>query len=649
MSKSFQQELNAVPHSFSKIIFGTSTLKKAEKVYAAYHIPAGEDIAAYIKSTIPFMKPTVVITDSAIYSSSHEPVPFSELCRYLVLQVDAKAGVSLITAQSIESLLGGALILHNTAGTELVQLLSSMQQELVQNYEWARQQRDAVVAEILSATKKEMQMGTISPFHMAVLDSLAGEVPYCDEVALLKAEDIFRTCDLSAYQNFVNSLESPVSHDVQETIKNASNVFGEHLIRDLSNISLDFDSAFLNTVYGNLSLLTELSEIHCLALAYVCARLDKQEQFNSIREQVVRRFGADQVQNLAFFQGRYYNSRMQRIYDSIKNNTEPLAAWIHWTDSVGLTPLHYAIILHQEDIINQLLDEQKWEPSPPPSLEGDAAELYDYTLLACLCGVSNRDTIFQDTSELVAAQRKSRKALEAKLWLIKRKLDMQDSTIRGLKSDLHQARHEHSYDKERDVWERLDTASELRDETLADIDEIKQYIKEIDYEIQRLTQDAFVEAANTIQRLYEGNDPFIRYLFQLFTDSSFLYQVLSGSQGRCRIYTYGEFAFVTPANITLDLPYCEEGVAEQARHTGSQSEYNTTQAKEPKSAQDEPISKPYGTSWFSPEAHRNMKKLKEEYRALAKKYHPDCCTRADSKQLFQDILNERADILENMN
>jgi hypothetical protein len=493
-----------------------------------------------------------------------------------------------------------------------------------------------------------MQMGTISPFHMAVLDTLAREVPYCDEVALLKAEDIFRTCDLSAYQNFVNSLESPVSHDVQETLKNSSNIFGENFIRDLSNISLDFDLAFLNTVYGNLAILTELSEVHCLALAYVCARLDKQEQFDRISEQVARRFGADQAQDLAFFKGRYYNSRMQKVYDSIKNSTVPVSAQLHWTDSVGLTPLHYAIILHQEDIINQLLDEQEWEPTPPPSLEGDAAELYNYTLLACLCGISNRDAVFQKTSELVAAQLKSRKALEARLWLTKRKLDMQNSTIHGLKRVYYQARSEHSYDKACAAQERLEAASALRDETLADIDDIKQYIDEIDYEIQQLTQDAFVDAANTIQRLYKGNDSFIRYLFQLFTDSTFLYQVLSGSQGRCRRYTYGGFAFVTPANIILDLPYCEEGVAEQTRHEESQSENNAYQEQETKSTQDEPISKPYGTSWFSPEAHRNMQKLKEEYRALAKKYHPDCCTRADSKQIFQDILNERADILENM-
>ena len=60
------------------------------------------------------------------------------------------------------------------------------------------------------------------------------------------------------------------------------------------------------------------------------------------------------------------------------------------------------------------------------------------------------------------------------------------------------------------------------------------------------------------------------------------------------------------------------------------------------------VKKPYGDSWFSPEAHRSVHKLREEYRALAKRYHPDVCKRTDSKEIFQDILNEQAQLLETM-
>ena len=43
-----------------------------------------------------------------------------------------------------------------------------------------------------------------------------------------------------------------------------------------------------------------------------------------------------------------------------------------------------------------------------------------------------------------------------------------------------------------------------------------------------------------------------------------------------------------------------------------------------------------------------MKALKEEYHRLAKQYHPDVCGDRRSQQIFQEILNERAEILERM-
>ena len=63
---------------------------------------------------------------------------------------------------------------------------------------------------------------------------------------------------------------------------------------------------------------------------------------------------------------------------------------------------------------------------------------------------------------------------------------------------------------------------------------------------------------------------------------------------------------------------------------------------------DEPIQRPYGKSWFSPQAHSNIKALTKEYHKLAKQYHPDVCGHSRSREIFQEILNERAEILESM-
>ena len=68
--------------------------------------------------------------------------------------------------------------------------------------------------------------------------------------------------------------------------------------------------------------------------------------------------------------------------------------------------------------------------------------------------------------------------------------------------------------------------------------------------------------------------------------------------------------------------------------------------EEKKEEKQEEIKKPYGDSWFSPEAHRDIKKLQKEYRILAKKYHPD--NPGGRGDIFADIQNERGTIIENM-
>ncbi len=53
------------------------------------------------------------------------------------------------------------------------------------------------------------------------------------------------------------------------------------------------------------------------------------------------------------------------------------------------------------------------------------------------------------------------------------------------------------------------------------------------------------------------------------------------------------------------------------------------------------MDRPYGSSWFSPQAHSDENILNAEYRKLAKQYHPDLCKQNDAKEIFQEITNEK--------
>ena len=666
----FKHEVESLRGNYSKITFGTAMLKKIDKVYSQFHIPSSETILAHIRSSVPFMGQLAVITDCAIYTYLSEPVPISEACGYLVAMADAKASVNISNAVGNRDILGGSFVVQNTAGIELTQFIKALQGKLLQTYPWARQQRDALANGIMAAARSEMKIGRISSEKLSQLNALAEESAYCDSVAFLKGEDIFRSCSFSEYQRFVTQQESKVSYAAKAVLSNSQEKFSAALICDLGDLSLDFSNGYLEAAYHNMSELTTYTESQCLILAYLCARLGKEEQFKTLREQVCRRCGEDKALSLDFFKGRYFNNRMKKVYELVKQGTMPPAEWLGWTDSVGLSALHYAILLNQETLVEDLLEKKTWTVKAPVS-DGEAELLYDYTVLACYKNLSNRRTVFQKTSDLVAAQLRSRKALERRLWLKERKLDIQNASAQKARELMRTARKEGLYEKEEEWREKLDNVSMLRDETRMEIDEINQSISEIDYEISVLTSDAMVEAADAIQRLQSSVNPFVHYLFCLFSDMDALLHMISVKEGAFKLYIYNGFRFVTPADVHVDLSYIMDQKQEDNWKSGyqesshreyhEQRQHNTngqhrTHQERTQQSQGEQktdagtsIKKPYGTSWFSPEAHRNMKKLKEEYRALAKKYHPDVCDHPRSKEIFQDILNERADILEHMN
>ena len=75
------------------------------------------------------------------------------------------------------------------------------------------------------------------------------------------------------------------------------------------------------------------------------------------------------------------------------------------------------------------------------------------------------------------------------------------------------------------------------------------------------------------------------------------------------------------------------------QHSSNANEHRKTQSTFKKEAKVSDIKKPYGSSWFSPDAHKDLSVLKHEYRTLILIYHPD--SPQGSAEIFIDIQNER--------
>lgn len=674
---SFQSEINEIPHKFSKLLFDVEKLKKPEKIASTYHIASGERILGYIKSTVPLFTLIVdgtIITDRAIYiHPSHDDwaasnrFPFDEICKYFVYMDDEKSNVYMSDIHSKSIIRGCTLFGRNTGGIELMQFVKALQAILLSRYTWAQEQRQTAVAELLTAARASMKTGRVSQELSVLLNAIEPSSPQYLAVKLVQAEDVYRSCDADAYHRFMENTTA----EARAAIMQQQNSFEKALQADLSNIYLNFETNYLTEAYTNLSASPYRSDTDTLLFAYICVRLDKKVDYtNSCRQ--VKSDDAKQV--LEAFSACYYNTRMLTVYEAIETNQPLRPEWLNWTDSMGLTPLHYAIILKKSSLVDNLLDSQVWDDACPFRKEDSASRVYDYNVLASIVGFPGQINLIKKTSKAVASQIRSLRAIEKQLTIQRKKLDFQNATRLTLQRAIYNASHAtapNQYEQEEKIesakvkLENLNEAIEYTKEKIADLE---SSLDEVSAEIEDLIGTVRTEADQTADDIKNSGDAFVRYLYRLFTDADMLCHVLSHSEEGCRLYSYNGFIFASPADVSIDLPfriadlthgstYQREANKEHSeqRYSSSKGQQHSQQASSESSTEhtrkkksDEPIQRPYGKNWFSPQAHSDMKTLTKEYHRLAKQYHPDVCEHSRSQEIFQEILTERAEILEHM-
>ena len=652
MNSSFRKEVISSCHGCSKIILGEEKIKKVEKIYGVYGIPKNETILAHVKSSVFLMSISMdgaIITDQAYYfHPCHDDwaktnrFPFSDICRYIVSQKDEKGHVILSDASGDYTIWSSTLFGKNITGMELVRFLKNMQTQIFQNYSWAAEQQRAAGHALLEAFRTKLQRGSLPERDLNLLHTLESYPTISDEATSLEAESIARLCDEGKYTQFISGL----SPQLRCVLESSYNQFLQGLENDLSNITLEFDRQYLDTVYQTLSVRNELSDLQCSILAYVCIRNGKLSQFSVILPQIRNQLGEHKEQQLLIFQGQLYNQRMQQVFEAVAGGKMPEDFQLQWADSIGLTPLHYAIILRRPELVDKLIEKKKWKPEFSFSQECNASNLYDYNVVACFAGFPERAHIFQSTSDLVLAQKRSVDALRKKIWFKKQRLEVQKKTEQSIRGMIRTGKKNGLPDEKiESFYIQLDTINNLRQDTIQEILELEQDISDIESEIDNITEYGLLQAATLVQQLRASDDPLVKYIIQIYENPEFLRHVLFDGTQSCKLYQYNGIFFVTPYDVVLDLPYSDingnRGTTDHATHdTHKQS---GQQGKETGA-----IVHPFGASWFSPEAHKDRKVLKKEYYKLAKQYHPDVCNHINSKQIFQEILNERANILESM-
>lgn len=634
--------------NYEKIKFNIKKLKNIDKIYKNYNIQVGETIIAYIKSSViifPLSADGNIITDKALYHhpahedwSSNNRVPFSDLCKYVVLMHDEKSELTLINSEEEHTIVGNTLFRKNRGGMELLLFLSDIQKYLISNFDWALNQKDTEIKRIILKSNQWMREGRLSENILGALQLIKLDDKYCLDAIIIESEYLYRQCDMDQFVSFMNSIDNV---SIKSQISNKICEFKTNFINDIENYRFVINEEFLNIARKNILKMENISDEYCNILLYICIRLRDNTMYSDFLKKTQKANDRYFVRRLDFFKNSYYNIQMKSIYEKIKEGIFIDDKQMEWTDSLGLNSLHYAIILKKEAVIQNILRRNKIVHNNPLKESDTAACFYDYNVLAAYFDIQcKNDICFYTTPEVV-----SKYYEYINLRQNHEKTKKEFDSLRKRKAILYReysmAMNNNDNDRKRIINDEIKMVETTLSNMMQLLDNMNQeedmLQDEIDYLIENILNDSY----NVSLRLKDIANPFSIFLLSLYNNNDLLYHILSDTSDEKYMYIYNEILFVTPKDVYIELYYYDDLYGEKKQHPS----HNRNNLGSSYFAQSK---KPYGNSWFSPEAHHNIKILKKEYILLAKKYHPDKTQLQETSIVFNEITLERNMIKEKL-
>ena len=620
--------------NYSQFKFSVPNEKDSRRIHQSYKIASDEKILAYLLKTTLFGKVIldgIVITDKALYvnpstnkGKSSNRLALSKLCQYIVLHPDDNSSVTLLESLDVRYEALHKTIIDLKNGNEIHSFLQGLQAELLKTQDNVVL-RNSTVEKIIAQCRHMLEYSGLSEDARSILEALYKEPAYCSQAVELTAEDAARKRPDVAYNLFITLLPSCIPEDTRNQLISRREEFLQRFTLTLENIDQDISINYLNDVYKSLEGEDQPSEI----VIYLRGLLSIHTGHFSELADVIQNLASDEkIQRLRFLQGIYSNKTMEKVFDSIKLGKEDTGNYsLDSSDSMGLTPLHYALILHQNELVEKFLDKKEWVVTSArgiPELES----IYSYLNLARFLRnphfitLAFKIDIIRDLSEKA-------KVVSGKIDRRRRLLQTHQSMVYSVQQALQYPSSEEDGSNQEDLEYKLERSLESIEIGQEEIENLQYIYQEIKEEIDDELEKLMTSCDETVEKWRHCTDPLIKYLIHLYSDPDFLYKVLHEKPENCELYHYGDFYFVAPKDA---------GIFSNSKE--KRQETADTDATQ--------ISKPYGNSWFSPNAHRNIKLLRKEYHLLAKKYHPDVSGSLNSTAIFQDIINEQMTIVEKL-
>ena len=673
----FEDILTAETSDYHSLVFDFAQLNNIDDYLQTYGIPDGEHPVVYAYSGAFFSFKLegsgTIITDEAIYfHPSHTDwgkenrLPLAEICKYMVFQENAGDNVHLISEKGERRIFGRTVAPRDTTGKELVRLLHNLQRVLVASEKGARHDFERTLGWMLGKINASFkENGLLTERFSQLLDQIFEYPFFTAEVCYAKAKNLYRLCDEAVYYRYIEGLHDVVSEDLLEKLRHPEQEFYADYIADISNANAFYMTQALIPSYVNLKKKERLTRRECMILCFLCIRLEDREYYDALLSLIGQDMSTEEFWRLCGFLAKYKNEKMAEVYEKLLSHLSLSEAEIESVDALGLSPLHYALILRDEELVHACLNSGNWYNFKSPFLHDKLVDTtYDFVFLAAS---------LYDNVELIEEVMLHTDLTAKSLLRAKRQLDNFIDINRNL--------------MKKEALNRV--PRETIDYYAARIVEYETMRDEIADEIRSMTEKKISEARRKAEIVIKTRHPFTRYILYMYLAPDAVYRSIADTISSWRIYRYKQIFFVTSLDHELKLSYYEwqdgevtdsnilesdvaisDGLGgtksraegdyymnpdfakrkeeerrkkEEQRRAGEEKKRRTFAADTPDT--DQPT--PYEDSWFSPEAHKSLATLKKEYRALVKRYHPDAGEVKDAAVMLV-IMNERADILEMM-
>jgi hypothetical protein len=405
-------------------------------------------------------------------------------------------------------------------------------------------------------------------------------------------------------------------------LKNARADYIKEFLSKLEDPSITPETSYLDYIYKNLSNFTTNADgLSWLTIGNISLYIGKEDECSNAISQL-EHFPEyhDETRKLILRYSVTQNQKMLSVLNSIESGEYTSNEICH--DAIGLTAMHYAIILKKYDLIERFCNDNYAIQYENPLDENELTTYLDYSVVCNLVCPQKVAQIILHSKKDAVVLLKTRKHLILKLKFWQKSYDMANEICTAAKRNMY-------YCEDDEQLDRLESNLEISQENMEKlqdlIDDTQALLQDIEQEIDTYLNTEIEKIEILTHKFENSSDPTICFYRKVCQEPTFLRTILTEPIEKMEIYHFGSFRFIAPSDLGL--------LSSEWSNTNERSNYP-------------PVEKPYGSHWFSSQAYRDLKILHKEYLKLAKEYHPDVSTYPFSQQVFQEILQERETIIE---